>query len=308
MAVLDVRDVTKRYRNGTLANDGISLAVEAGQVYGLLGPNGAGKTTLVRQVLGLLKPTSGAICVDGVDVIGDPGYARRAIGALPQSQVNMQGLRLHEWVYGVARLRGLTEAEATVRTDTVINRLELEPFRDTTMAAASGGVRRLAGFCAAVVARPGILLLDEPTNDVDPARRQLLWQYIAELGRDGTSILLVTHNLAEAERVLDRLAIIDHGRILREGTPAALRQLVTDRMKLHAPGLEGSALHPALLPDPAEASCYLLERSALPPVVAWLEDARAAGRVADYHIGPPSLDDVYAAVVKGDARELECVA
>src|SRR3990172_1380226 len=139
MAVLDIHELVKRYRNGTLANDRLSLSLEPGEIYGLLGPNGAGKTTLVRQVLGLLKPTSGTITLDGVDVVADPGYARANIGFLPQGQFDMQAIRVDELIYLIGKLRGLSSAEARRRTDELIDRLELGPFRKTTMHAASGG-------------------------------------------------------------------------------------------------------------------------------------------------------------------------
>ncbi len=307
MPVIDVQEVSKRYRRGVLANDNISLSVEAGEIYGLLGPNGAGKTTLVRQLLGLLKPTSGTISVDGVDVVAHPGYARQAIGSLPQSQVNMFGLKLREWVYGVARLRGIDPAEANRRTTAVIDRLELQDFAATQMNAASGGVRRLAGFAAAIVSEPRVLVLDEPTNDVDPVRRQVLWRTIGDLGREGVTVLLVTHNLAEAERYIDRLAIIDNGRILREGSPASMRTLVTDSLRLH---LQPNNVlpHAALSADPATPGAYLFERGDLSLVVGWLESLREAGNLQDFHIGPPSLDDIYTVVVTGQSkRQLESV-
>lgn len=307
MPVIDVQELSKRYRRGVLANDTISLSVEAGEIYGLLGPNGAGKTTLVRQLLGLVKPTSGTISVDGVDVVAHPGYARQAIGSLPQSQVNMFGLKLREWVYGVARLRGIDPSEANRRTTGVIERLELQDFADTQMNAASGGVRRLAGFAAAIVSEPRVLVLDEPTNDVDPVRRQVLWRTIGDLGREGVTVLLVTHNLAEAERYIDRLAIIDNGRILREGSPASMRTLVTDSLQLH---LQPNNVQPhaALAVDPATPGSYLFERGDLPLVVGWLESLREAGQLQDFHIGPPSLDDIYTVVVTGQSkRQLESV-
>jgi ABC-type multidrug transport system ATPase subunit len=296
MPILEVTDLRKRYRNGTLANDGISLALEPGEVYGLLGPNGAGKTTLVRQVLGLLKPTSGTIAVEGVDVVANPGYARERIGFLPQGQFDMQAVKVDEFIEVVGRLRGLSRSDARLRTEELIDRLDLGQFRKTSIHASSGGVRRLAGFAAAIVARARLLVLDEPTNDIDPVRRQMLWSMIAELGRQGSTVLLVTHNLAEAERVIHRLAIIDGGRILREGTPASLRSLVTDRLRVELTVGAGFVPHPALAADGAPDT-YLLDQNQLPAVSQWLATERAAGTVLDFRIGPPTLDDIYTATV-----------
>lgn len=305
MAILDIRDLTKRYRNGTLANDRISLALEPGEIYGLLGPNGAGKTTLVRQVLGLLKPTGGSITLDGVDLVANPGYARANIGFLPQGQFDMQAVHVDELIYLIGKLRGLSAREARSRTEELIERLELGPFRSTQVHAASGGVRRLAGFATAVIARARLLVLDEPTNDIDPVRRQLLWSMIAELGSQGSTVLLVTHNLAEAERVIHRLAIIDQGRILKEGSPASLRTVVTDRLRLEITATGAYQPHPALIADGGPDTWFLDERD-LPAVSHRLAERREEGVVLDFRIGPPSLDDIYAVTVNN--RQPEAVA
>ena len=310
MPLLDVREVTKRYRNGTLANDGLCLSLAPGEVYGLLGPNGAGKTTLVRQILGLLKPTSGSIHIDGMDVVAHPGRARQVTGFLPQGQFDIGAVHVDELIYSVGRLRGLSSSEARRRGDELMERLALGPFRSTTLHAASGGVRRLAGFATALVAQSPLLVLDEPTNDIDPIRRQVLWQLVAEAGESGAAVLLVTHNLAEAERFIHRLAIIDRGRILREGSPASLRTLVTDRLRLEMV-LAGAVLpHPALLAEPGSTGNYLFEQADLPPVSAWLSGLRERGLLLDFRIGPPNLDDIYAATVgpAAEAREKELVA
>ena len=299
MPKLEIRDLTKRYHNGTLANDGLSLALEPGEVYGLLGPNGAGKTTLVRQVLGLLKPTSGSIRLDDQDVVANPGFARRTIGFLPQGQFDIGDVHVDELIYSVGKLRGLSSGEARRRRDELIERLDLEPFRSTTMHAASGGVRRLAGFATALVAGNRLLVLDEPTNDVDPIRRQTLWQLVAEAGEAGAAVLLVTHNLAEAERFIHRLAIIDHGRILSEGSPASLRSLVTEKLRLELV-LAGEVVpHPALTAEPGSTGSYLFEQSDLSFVSAWLTTLRTEGILLDFRIGPPNLDDIYVAAVSG---------
>ncbi len=307
MPILDVRNLRKQYRNGTLANDGISLALEPGEVYALLGPNGAGKTTLVRQVLGLLRPTSGSIEVEGVDVVADPAYARRRIGFLPQGDFDLQSLHVDELISGVARLRGYSAPDAAREADELVERLQLGPFRSTALRAASGGIRRLAGFAAAIVGNPALLVLDEPTNDVDPLRRQVLWTTIAELGRAGTTVLLVTHNLAEAERVIDRLAIIDGGRIRSEGSPASLRSLVTEKLRLEVTAGEQFFPHHALAPD-GDNGAYLFDQGDLPAISSWIARLRSTGDILDFRIGPPNLDDIYAATVGPAAHILEAVS
>lgn len=306
MSSITIHDLTKRYRNGTLANDSISLSLEPGEVYGLLGPNGAGKTTLVRQVLGLLKPTSGTIEVNGVDVVKDPGHARKNIGFLPQGQFDMRAVRVAELIHSVARLRGLSGKESRARTEALIERMDLGPFRNTSMHAASGGVRRLAGFAAAVVGGSKLLVLDEPTNDIDPVRRQQLWSLIGEMGQQGTTVLLVTHNLAEAERVIGRLAIIDGGRIIQEGTPSSMRSLVSDRLRLELTTNGRIAAHGALIPDPHTPGAYVFDQHDLAEVSAWLSVQRRTGAVIDFRIAPPDLDAIYVAALNGAPRK-ECV-
>ena len=305
--VLHIESLVKRYRNGTLANDGISLSLEPGEIYGLLGPNGAGKTTLVRQVLGSLRPTSGSITLDGVDIVRDPGAARRGIGFLPQGQFDLLSLRVGELIEFSARLRGMRGSSARARATELIEQLDLAPFRNTSMHAASGGVRRLAGFAAAIAAPARLLVLDEPTNDVDPIRRQLLWNSIGELGRSGATVLLVTHNLAEAERFIDRLAIIDDGRIVREGSPASLRSLVTEQLRLELTLTGPISPHRALTAEPGSDSNFLFDQRDLTPVSTWLSALREAGLLADFRMGPPTLDDIYTAVV-APPRQLEAVS
>jgi ABC-2 type transport system ATP-binding protein len=304
MSVLEVKDVVKRYRNGTLANDGISLSLEPGEVYGLLGPNGAGKTTLVGQILGLLKPTAGSIHVNGVDVVKDPGYARKSIAFLPQAQVSLDDIHVDELIHTVARLRGLSRKEARARTEELIDVLQLEEFRHTAMSSTSGGARRLASFATAVVAPAKLIVLDEPTNDVDPVRRKLLWNMVGDFGRQGAAVLLVTHNLAEAERFIHRLAIIDHGRIVSEGSPASLRTVVTDQLRLEVTTSNGLVPHAALTPEPGGEHRYLFSQTDLPAVSEWLAARRDAGEIVDFRIGPPSLDDIYQAVVAAEAPSL----
>jgi ABC-type multidrug transport system ATPase subunit len=296
--VLEVRDLVKRYRNGTVANDHLTLDVREAEVYALLGPNGAGKTTLVGQLLGLKKPTSGSITLDGVDVVANPGFARRSIGFLPQSQTTMDRIHVDEFIEHVAMLRGMDRQQSRGRANALIEELQLQEFRHTSMMETSGGVRRLAGYAAAAVAPVRLLVLDEPTNDIDPIRRQLLWRSVDHQRAVGTTVLLVTHNLIEAERFIDRLAIIDQGRIVREGTPASLRSVVTDRLRLEVTIANGGYLpHPALTPEPGRSLQYLFDAADLDSVSTWLSGLRSRGVVVDFRIGPPTLEDIYAAAI-----------
>lgn len=220
-----VEDLHKRFGSGrrlVWANDGITMSVNAGEVVGLLGHNGAGKTTLVNQIVGLYRPYSGRIAVDGVDVVADPAAARRLVSVQAQENVPITGISPRKAVELVGRIRGGRRSAMRERAKGLIDALDMGEWADRPAEKVSGGVARLSAFAMAV-ARPGALVvLDEPTNDVDPVRRQLLWDEVRRVADDGAAVLLVTHNVREAERAVDSLVLLDHGKILTKGTTASV--------------------------------------------------------------------------------------
>jgi ABC-2 type transport system ATP-binding protein len=309
MSTLVVDHLTKQYRRGPLANDDVSLEVEAGEVFGLLGPNGAGKTTLVSQVLGLLRPTSGGITIDGVDVVRDPATARRKCSYQPQSTTPTEGLSPFEAIDLAGRIRGGSVADVRRRTSELIDALDMGEW-ERKIQSLSGGVARLVAFCMAAVEPGRIVILDEPTNDVDPLRRKLLWQQVRALADAGNAVLLVTHNVLEAERCVDRLAIVDHGRVLATGTPAALKADLGAPLRLEVV-LEPGSIAPAA-PDFAAAPPVTVGRRLFVDVaqadvsraVTWSTEHQASHAVAEFSIGPASLEDVYVRRVQpGDDNE-----
>jgi ABC-2 type transport system ATP-binding protein len=302
--LLEIEKLTKVYRSGVRANDGIDLSIDSGEVFGLLGHNGAGKTTLVSQVVGLLKPTSGSIRIDGRDMVADPGLARRLCAFQAQSQVPIDGLTPRQAIELLGQLRGATAAQVRRRRARLVDALDLGEWQDVDAARLSGGVKRLVAFAMAAVAPGRLVMLDEPTNDVDPIRRRLLWHQVRSLADDGAAVLLVTHNVVEAERSVDRLAILDEGRVIAEGTPAELKA-----------GL-GAELRLELVVDPraTETPVSPFGRSVVPvgnrimvgvpmdaagPAVAWAESLQRAGSVEEFTLGPATLEDVYVALVGG---------
>ena len=222
-AVLKAESLCKSYIKGKLVNDHISLSLGHGEIFGLLGPNGAGKTTLVSQIIGLAKPDTGSISIDDVDIVAKPGYARQACSFQAQTQVPINGLTAKQAIELVGRVRGSDAKTVRVRTQELLKNLEMEEWAAKSAETFSGGMRRLVAFCMAAVAPGRIVILDEPTNDIDPLRRRLLWQEVRTLVATGSAVLLVTHNVLEAERAVDRLAIIDKGKVVSMGTPAALK-------------------------------------------------------------------------------------
>ncbi len=245
--LLEINKVCKTYRGGVKANDNVSLSINKGEVFGLLGPNGAGKTTLINQIIGLAVPNSGSITLDGVDVVANPAYARESCSFQAQTQVPISGLNTLQAIELVGRIRGGKKADVRKRAMELIEKLEIGEWQKTMGLTISGGVRRLVAFCMAAVTPGKMVILDEPTNDIDPLRRRILWQEVQELAKQGSAVLLVTHNVLEAERVVDRLAIIDEGRVRGIGTPASLKEDEGDVMRLELT-LEPGATEPDL-PD-----------------------------------------------------------
>ena len=301
--LLEVEGVTKRYRRSTVpANTGVNLAVESRQVYGLLGHNGAGKTTLVNQIVGLLRPDCGSIRIDGRDVIADPGFARRACSMQPQSQVPIDGLTPRQAIESLGRLRGGSREVVKARTERLIEALDLGEWRDTDGGRLSGGVKRLVSFCMAAVEPGRIVILDEPTNDVDPVRRRLLWGQVRSLANDGAAVLLVTHNVIEAERSVDRLAILNHGRVLTEGTPAELKAGIADELRLELVlDSDADAIEAQQFTGPhvvmGNRIVATVPTRLAGEAATWARDLRQTGRIEEFSLAPATLEDAYVALV-----------
>jgi daunorubicin resistance ABC transporter ATP-binding subunit len=206
-----------------VALDGLDLEVEAGSVFGLLGPNGAGKTTLVRILATLLRPTTGRVRVLGHDVVAEPLAVRRRIGLAGQFAAVDAELTGRENVEMVARLYRLTGAEARRRASDVLERFGLVEAANRRVSTYSGGMRRRLDLAAGLIGRPPVVLLDEPSTGLDPRSRQELWRIVDELHREGTTVLLTTQYLEEADRLAQRIALVDHGQIAAQGTPAQLK-------------------------------------------------------------------------------------
>ena len=223
--VLQIKGLHKCYGSGAKAvqaNKGVDLRIDAGQVVGLLGHNGAGKTTLVNQVVGLVRPDQGSIQLAGIDAVLQPHHARRLASVQAQANVPITGLSPRLAIELIGQIRGATRSQARKATMRLIEALDLVPWVNVSAEKVSGGVARLTAFAMATVVPCRLVVLDEPTNDVDPVRRRLLWSEIRRVADAGSGVLLVTHNVREAETVVDRVVILDHGCVLADADPVDL--------------------------------------------------------------------------------------
>jgi ABC-2 type transport system ATP-binding protein len=296
--VFRAEDVTKVFGNGFKANDGLSLAVEPGEVYGLLGPNGAGKSTFVKQVIGLLKPTSGSIALGAADLVAHPDLARQRCSYLPQAQLPIDAFKVRQAIELTGRIRGGPPELVHERAATLIEALDIGEWSDTLGVKLSGGVKRLVGFAMVTVWPGQVVILDEPTNDVDPLRRRLLWQRIRALGEEHVTVFLVTHNVLEAEKSVDRLAVIDQGRIIASGTPSSLKVGDRGRLRLQlmlTPGVATPPL-PRFIITHTRVSHQLvtvIEETDAAAAISWAQQLMADESAEEYGLAATTLEDVY---------------
>ena len=222
MNALQITDLVKRYPTGTEALKGVSLELRAGEFFGLLGPNGAGKSTLIHCTTGLAQPTSGSIHVFGHDAIHDYEQARLAVGLAPQDLNIDFFLTVEETLDYHAGYFGMPRKARRERTEELLEAFSLTEKRNDRTRWLSGGMKRRLILARALMHRPRLLILDEPTAGVDVELRLELWHYVQRINREGTTILLTTHYLEEAEQLCDRIAFINGGEIVGEGTSAEL--------------------------------------------------------------------------------------
>jgi ABC-2 type transport system ATP-binding protein len=306
--LLEVEELTKVYRAGIRANDRINLEIAEGEVFGLLGHNGAGKTTLVNQVVGLLKPTSGSIRIDGRDMVASPGLARRLCSFQAQAQVPIDGLTPRQAIELLGQLRGASRADVQAARTRLVDALDLGEWLDIEASRLSGGVKRLVAFAMAAVAPGRLVMLDEPTNDVDPVRRRLLWRQVRQLADHGAAVLLVTHNVIEAERSVDRLAILDEGSVIAEGTPADLKARLGASLRLELvldPDVEDLPASPFGMSSVRVGNRLMIgvPDADAGAAVGWAESLKRAHAVDEFTLGPATLEDVYVALVEGSGQE-----
>jgi ABC-2 type transport system ATP-binding protein len=301
---IEAEQLVREFRKGPRAVDGIDLAVSPGEIYGFLGPNGAGKSTTVLMLTTLLPPTSGRAWVGGFDVVKQGGEVRASIGAALQEAALDPILTGREHLMLQATLQGIPKAERRRRADALLERVGLEEAADRRVGGYSGGMKRRLDLALALVHQPRILFLDEPTTGLDVQSRSALWEEVARLAHDeGITVFLTTQYLEEADVLADRVGIIDHGRIVAEGTPTQLKA------EIGSPSAEVTPVDP----DAGERLAELLRQfgelhhngrgrvtvqlpggeTQLAEVVRVLDQADLKVELLQLH--QPSLDDVFLA-------------
>jgi ABC-2 type transport system ATP-binding protein len=303
-STIETHDLRRTFktRGATVeAVQGVNLEVRAGEIFGFLGPNGAGKTTTLRMLATLLPPTSGTATVAGADLAREPQTVRRRIGYVPQGGSTDPAMTGRGELVLQGRLYGMDKAGARRRATEVLVALDLEAAADRTIGTYSGGMKRRLDIGLGIVHRPAILFLDEPTTGLDPQARARMWDEIRALREGGTTVFLTTHYLEEADALADRLAIIDHGQIVAEGTADELkRQVAGDVVTIGVDGDIEQVLATVRSQDfvrEASAEDELIRLyvdqgdSAVPQLIRILDQAGLRARTLT--LSRPSLDDVF---------------
>ena len=297
----------------TRAVDGIDLAVRTGTVYGFLGPNGAGKTTTIRILATLLRPDAGSARVLGHDIIREADAVRGSVSLTGQFASVDEELSGCENLVLLGRLLGLSRADSRERANELLDAFGLTDAKDKLVRDYSGGMRRRLDIAASIVVTPELLFLDEPTTGLDPRSRNQVWDIVRVLVGEGTTVLLTTQYLEEADQLADRIAIIDHGKVIAEGTSGELKALVgsgTLHVRVLDPGQRSDAerVLARVLDDGIQVGSDPVALSARAPdaehaAAALAELARADIPIAEFNLGQPDLDEVFLALTGHPADE-----
>ena len=308
---IETRGLAKRFGD-TRALDGVDLSIAQGTVYGLLGPNGAGKTTTIRILATLLSPDAGSATVLGHDVVRDARRVREKVSLTGQYASVDEDLTGHENLVLMGRLLGLSWRDAKARAVELLDAFVLAEAAARQVRTYSGGMRRRIDIAASLVAIPEILFLDEPTTGLDPRSRNQVWELVRRIAGEGTTVLLTTQYLDEADRLAHRMEVIDHGRVIAEGTSRDLKAMVGSsalHLRLASADQQGRArelvsrvLGDGILPvaDATSVAARLGNPAQAADVLAAL--ARDSVEVAEFSVGNPSLDEVFLALT-GRAAE-----
>jgi daunorubicin resistance ABC transporter ATP-binding subunit len=314
---IEVEDLEKTFKGDVRALSGVTFSVEEGTVFGLLGPNGAGKTTVVRILTTILQPDKGVARVLGHDVMRQPDVVRSLFGLAGQYAAVDENLTGRENLTMVGRLNNMPRSSSSSRATELLREFDLVDASDRVLKTYSGGMRRRLDVAAALVTRPQVLFLDEPTTGLDPKSRNDLWDVIEQLVAAGTTVLLTTQYLDEADRLAERIAVVDHGQVISQGTPTELKANFGDsvlELGFASDGDAASAIGPLtalgghtahLLGTTVEMT---LEGGAANVISALRALDEAALSPTTFAVREPSLDDVFLSLTGHQAVAIEPVA
>lgn len=305
--MLVINGLTKMFAD-TPANIDISFTVKKGEVFGILGPNGSGKTTLISQIIGFLKPSNGSIKVSGMDVVSRSDLARKLCSLQPQDNILLSGLTPRQAIELTGRVRNGDKHEIREKTNELLKDLQLEKWADKQIEKLSGGIRRLVTFCMAVVVPGKLVILDEPTNDVDPIRRKLLWEQVRKVTNDGATVLLITHNVLEAEKSVDRLALINHGTLVGIGTPASLKGRFNERLRLELTlhDTEENLIYPdymSIISKHKQKIILSLKKIHSEELMDWVYYLQKSNKIEEFSISTTTLEDAYLSIIGDEEKE-----
>ena len=311
--IIVTEGLTKRFPPDITAVDGLDLSVHSGEIFGLLGPNGAGKSTTIGMLTTRVTPTSGRASVGGVDVITRPAVAKQVIGVVPQTNTLDRAMTVFENLEFHGRYFGMTKTDARREAHEFLERVRLSDRASAPVMALSGGMAQRLMVARAIMHRPQVLFLDEPTAGLDPQSRLALWDILREFHREGQTILITTHHMEEADQLCDRVAIMDHGRILALDTPAGLKRSLgtasvvrisatgpldklVEQLRTSVPSARSSGINEGQMrmtvDDPA---------GILPRVLAAAEQVGVS--VTDLSIEETTLETVFISLTGKDLRE-----
>ncbi len=313
-AVIRTVGLTKIYAGTDFAAvDSLDLSVQAGEIFGLLGPNGAGKTTTAGMLTTRVVPTSGSAYVGPVDVVTQPALAKQLIGIVSQQNTLDRQLTVWENLYFHGRLFGIAASESRRIADELLDQFQLAKWAKASVYALSGGMAQRLMMARAIFHRPAVLFLDEPTAGLDPQSRLALWELLGQLNGEGQTVLLTTHYMEEADHLCDRVAIMDHGKILALDTPAALKRMVgADTVVTVKANGDPGALAEVLAAELGGVTHWRvidgsveLQVAGVARLVPRVVDAAEAGgfEVADLSVSEPSLETVFISLTGKELRE-----
>jgi ABC-type multidrug transport system ATPase subunit len=295
MIVYDIRDLMKYYPNQPQpANQHITLQIHQGEIFGILGDNGAGKSTLVRQMVNLVRSSSGSITLFGRDIAKHAHTVPLTVGYMPQDGRALNNLTVDEALYFTAHLRGGHRAEARKERDALLKLWQIESLRRVYTPELSGGQKRLLQLAVAMAGSPPVLILDEPTNDLDPQHRKLVWDVLRSINSErGTTIIFITHDAVEAEKIIQRVGIMRDGALVAVGRPSELKQIVDQKLRLEL--FFQPETPPCLPPD---LICHQREAGRWLVLLEWRQVTDVLARLNleqldDFRLYSATLEDLY---------------